>query len=98
MAAGFCRSAVPTARRPRPPGPVPAGGGKITLGFLLPSSGEMSNVGFRVQWGTDAAARQAMVELVFKDTQNDPGGRGRNWCRSWRRTPRCWPSWGPSPR
>jgi len=52
---------------------VPAGGGKITLGCLLPLSGEMSNVGFRVQRGMELAARQAPVELVFKDTQNDPG-------------------------
>ena len=52
---------------------LPAGGGKITLGCLLPLSGEMSNVGFRVQRGMELAARQAPVELVFKDTQNDPG-------------------------
>jgi len=52
---------------------VPAGGGKVTLGCLLPLSGEMSNVGFRVQRGMELAARQAPVELVFKDTQNDSG-------------------------
>ncbi len=52
---------------------LPAGGGKVTLGCLLPLSGEMSNVGFRVQRGMELAARQAPVELVFKDTQNDPG-------------------------
>ena len=33
----------------------------------------MSNVGFRVQRGMELAARQAPVELIFKDTQNDPG-------------------------
>ncbi len=49
------------------------GGGKIPLGCLLPLSGDMSNVGFRVQRGMELAARQASVELVFKDTQNDPG-------------------------
>ena len=52
---------------------VPVGGGKVTLGCLLPLSGEMSNVGFRVQRGMELAARKAPVELVFKDTQNDPG-------------------------
>ena len=52
---------------------LPAGGGKITLGCLLPLSGEMSNVGFRVQRGMELAARQASVKLIFKDTQNDPG-------------------------
>ncbi|MCX5892229.1 MAG: penicillin-binding protein activator [Deltaproteobacteria bacterium] len=51
----------------------PGGGGKITLGCLLPLSGEMSNVGFRVQRGMELAARQAPVKLVFKDTLNDPG-------------------------
>ena len=51
----------------------PGGGGKITLGCLLPLSGEMSNVGFRVQRGMELAARQASVKLIFKDTQNDPG-------------------------
>ncbi|MFI5332112.1 MAG: penicillin-binding protein activator, partial [Desulfobaccales bacterium] len=51
----------------------PGGGGKITLGCLLPLSGEMGNVGFRVQRGMELAARQAPVKLVFKDTQNDPG-------------------------
>ena len=51
----------------------PGGGGKITLGCLLPLSGEMSNIGFRVQRGMELAARQAQVKLVFKDTQNDPG-------------------------
>ena len=51
----------------------PGEGGKITLGCLLPLSGEMGNVGFRVQRGMELAARQAPVKLVFKDTQNDPG-------------------------
>jgi ABC-type branched-subunit amino acid transport system substrate-binding protein len=50
-----------------------AGGGKITLGCLLPLSGENSNVGFRVQRGMELAARQVPVELIFKDTQNNPG-------------------------
>lgn len=50
----------------------PGGGGKITLGCLLPLSGEMSNVGFRVQRGMDLATRQAPVKLIFKDTQSNP--------------------------
>jgi ABC-type branched-subunit amino acid transport system substrate-binding protein len=36
-------------------------------------SGENSNVGFRVQRGMELAARQVPVELIFKDTQNNPG-------------------------
>jgi len=51
----------------------PESGGKITVGCLLPLSGEMSNVGFRVQRGMELAARQTPVKLVFKDTQNDSG-------------------------
>jgi ABC-type branched-subunit amino acid transport system substrate-binding protein len=54
-------------------GRQPGGGAKIALGCLLPLSGEMSNVGFRVQRGMELAARQVPVKLVFKDTQNDPG-------------------------
>jgi branched-chain amino acid transport system substrate-binding protein len=50
-----------------------AGGGKITLGCLLPLSGELSNIGFRIQRGMELAARKAPIELVFKDTQSDPG-------------------------
>ncbi|HEY9074354.1 MAG TPA: penicillin-binding protein activator, partial [Desulfobaccales bacterium] len=49
-----------------------AGGGKITLGCLLPLSGELSNLGFRVQRGMELAAKQAPVKLVFKNTQSDP--------------------------
>ena len=49
-----------------------AGGGKITLGCLLPLSGELSNVGFRVQRGMELAARKAPIKLVFKDTHSDP--------------------------
>ena len=49
-----------------------AGGGKITLGCLLPLSGELSNIGFRVQRGMELAAKRAPIELVFKDTHNDP--------------------------
>jgi len=47
-------------------------GGKVTLGCLLPLSGELSNIGFRVQRGMELAAREARVDLIFKDTPNDP--------------------------
>lgn len=43
-------------------------GGKIFLGCLLPLSGQFSNVGFKVQRGMELAARQAPVELLFRDT------------------------------
>ncbi len=54
---------------------LPAGGpaGKVTLGCLLPLSGELGDIGFRVQRGMELAARQAPVDLIFKDTPNDPG-------------------------
>ncbi len=47
-------------------------GGKVTLGCLLPLSGDLSNIGFRVQRGMELAARQVPVDLIFKDTPNDP--------------------------
>jgi len=47
-------------------------GGKVTLGCLLPLSGELSNIGFRVQRGMELAAREARVDLIFKDAPNDP--------------------------
>ncbi|MGB7912621.1 MAG: penicillin-binding protein activator [Desulfobaccales bacterium] len=46
--------------------------GKITLGCLLPLSGDLSNIGYRVQRGMELAAQQAPVDLIFKDTPNDP--------------------------
>jgi ABC-type branched-subunit amino acid transport system substrate-binding protein len=47
--------------------------GKIMVGVLLPLSGEFSNIGLKVQRGMELAAREAPVELVFRDTHNDPG-------------------------
>ena len=78
------------------PGPCRAAAVKSPSGALA-LSGEMSNVGFRVQRGMELAARQAPVELVLKIAKTTPG-RGQTDGRSWRRTPRCWPSWVPSPR
>ena len=48
-------------------------GGKVLLGVLLPLSGELGNIGLKVQRGMELAAREAPVELVFRDTHNDPG-------------------------
>jgi len=48
-------------------------GGKVMLGCLLPLSGQLSGIGFRVQRGMELAAKGAPVELVFRDTQADPG-------------------------
>jgi len=50
-----------------------AAGGKITLGCLLPLSGDLSNIGSRVKRGMELALRQVPLKLIFKDTQNDPG-------------------------
>jgi branched-chain amino acid transport system substrate-binding protein len=47
-------------------------GGKTILGCLLPLSGQLSGIGFRVQRGMELAAKGAPVELVFRDTQADP--------------------------
>jgi ABC-type branched-subunit amino acid transport system substrate-binding protein len=48
-------------------------GDKTTLGCLLPLSGELSNLGFRVQRGMELAAQERPLQLVFKDTQSSPG-------------------------
>ena len=47
-------------------------GGKVLLGSLLPLSGQLSNLGFRVQRGMELAARQVPLQLTFQDTHNDP--------------------------
>ncbi|MFH1594773.1 MAG: penicillin-binding protein activator [Pseudomonadota bacterium] len=48
-------------------------GSKSLVGCLLPLSGQLSNVGFRVQRGMELAAKGTPVELVFRDTHSDPG-------------------------
>ncbi len=47
-------------------------GGKMVVGCLLPLSGQLSNIGFRVQRGMELAAKQGRVKLVFRDTRTDP--------------------------
>jgi branched-chain amino acid transport system substrate-binding protein len=47
-------------------------GGKVVLGCLLPLSGQLSTIGFRVQRGMDLAAKGAPVKLIFRDTGTDP--------------------------
>jgi ABC-type branched-subunit amino acid transport system substrate-binding protein len=47
-------------------------GGKVVVGCLLPLSGQLSNIGFRVQRGMELAAKGASVKLVFRDTRSDP--------------------------
>lgn len=42
----------------------------MVVGCLLPLSGQLSNLGFRVQRGMELAAKQAPVKLVFRDTSN----------------------------
>ena len=48
-------------------------GNKLLVGCLLPLSGQLSNVGFRVQRGMELAAKGTPLELVFRDTHSDPG-------------------------
>jgi ABC-type branched-subunit amino acid transport system substrate-binding protein len=48
-------------------------GNKLLVGSLLPLSGQLSNVGFRVQRGMELAAKGTPLELVFRDTHSDPG-------------------------
>jgi branched-chain amino acid transport system substrate-binding protein len=46
-------------------------GGKMVVGCLLPLSGQLSNIGFRVQRGMELAAKRASVKLVFRNA-TDP--------------------------
>jgi branched-chain amino acid transport system substrate-binding protein len=48
-------------------------GNKLLVGCLLPLSGQLSNVGFRVQRGMEMAAQGTPLELAFRDTHSDPG-------------------------
>jgi branched-chain amino acid transport system substrate-binding protein len=48
-------------------------GNKLLVGCLLPLSGQLSNVGFRVQRGMELAAQGTPLDLVFRDTHSDPG-------------------------
>jgi ABC-type branched-subunit amino acid transport system substrate-binding protein len=47
-------------------------GGKMAVGCLLPLSGQLSNIGFRVQRGMELAAKGAPVKLIFRDSGADP--------------------------
>lgn len=47
-------------------------GNKVELGCLLPLSGQLSSIGFRVQRGMELAAKKAPVKLLFKDTGTNP--------------------------
>jgi branched-chain amino acid transport system substrate-binding protein len=47
-------------------------GNKVVLGCLLPLSGQLSSIGFKVQRGMELAAKKVPVELVFRDTRTDP--------------------------
>jgi branched-chain amino acid transport system substrate-binding protein len=49
-------------------------GNKLRVGCLLPLSGQLSNLGFRVQRGMVMAVQGTAVELVFKDTHSEPEG------------------------
>jgi branched-chain amino acid transport system substrate-binding protein len=71
------RKWVATLKERFPGSPEAAGaerlltGGKIVLGCLLPLSGQLSNLGFRVQRGMELAAKRASVKLVFRNA-TDP--------------------------
>jgi ABC-type branched-subunit amino acid transport system substrate-binding protein len=47
-------------------------GNKVELGCLLPLSGQLSSIGFRVQRGMELAAKKTPLKLVFKDTRANP--------------------------
>ncbi len=47
-------------------------GSKVVVGCLLPLSGQLSAIGFRVQRGMELAAKRSPVKLVFRDTGSDP--------------------------
>jgi len=47
-------------------------GGKVAVGCLLPLSGQLSTIGFRVQRGMELGAKGAQVKLVFRDSGTDP--------------------------
>jgi branched-chain amino acid transport system substrate-binding protein len=46
-------------------------GGKVLMGCLLPLSGKLSAIGFRVRQGMELAAKGTPVALVFRDTGGD---------------------------
>ncbi|MGO8762669.1 MAG: penicillin-binding protein activator [Desulfobaccales bacterium] len=72
------RKWVATLKERFPNSPEAAGaerlltGGKVEVGCLLPLSGQLSGIGFRVQRGMELAAKGAQVKLVFRDTGTDP--------------------------
>lgn len=47
-------------------------GNKVEVGCLLPLSGQLSSIGFKVQRGMELAAKKTPVKLLFKDTGTDP--------------------------
>jgi len=53
------------------------GGQKRLVGCLLPLSGEFGNFGRHVQQGMELAARGTSLELMFRDTPNDPQAAGQ---------------------
>ena len=75
---GEARKWVATLKERFPNSPEAAGaerlitGGKVVVGCLLPLSGQLSNIGFRVQRGMELAAKGTSVKLVFRDTGADP--------------------------
>ncbi|MFZ5449674.1 MAG: penicillin-binding protein activator [Thermodesulfobacteriota bacterium] len=52
-------------------------GSKVELGCLLPLTGQLSAIGFRVQRGMELAAKKAQVKLIFRDTGTDPDTAAR---------------------
>ena len=72
------RKWVATLKERFPNSPEAAGaerlltGGKVVVGCLLPLSGQLSNIGFRVQRGMELAAKGTSVKLVFRNIGTDP--------------------------
>jgi branched-chain amino acid transport system substrate-binding protein len=53
------------------------GGPKRLVGCLLPLSGEFGNFGRHVRQGMELAARGTSLELMFRDTPNNPQAAGQ---------------------
>ena len=72
------RKWVATLKERFPNSPEAAGaerlltGSKVVVGCLLPLSGQLSNIGFRVQRGMELAAKGTSVKLVFRNIGTDP--------------------------
>ena len=54
-------------------------GGKVAVGCLLPLSGQLSTIGFRVQRGMELAGQRGPGEAGLPGQRHGPGDRGRHY-------------------